>query len=113
MSACQRINRFKWPSAGASAQSIWGWAMTEVQGGGKKRTSEVVGMGGGARHPIGQNRGQESTKPVYKEKENPRTRNSKKKEQIKNRKGESKRCGSHSGKRRTDSVRESRGGDVH
>lgn len=25
-------------------------------------------MGGGARHPIGQNRGQENTKPVYKEK---------------------------------------------
>lgn len=49
--------------------------MTEVQGGGKKRTSEVVGMGGGARHPIGQNRGQEITKPVYKEKEDPRTRN--------------------------------------
>lgn len=84
--------------------------MTEVQGGGKKRTSEVVGMGGGARHPIGQNCGQESTKPVYKEKEDPRTRNSKIKEQVKNRKGESKRCGSHSGKRRTDSVRESRGG---
>lgn len=40
----------------------------------KKRTSEVVGMGGGARHPIGQNRGQENTKPVYKERENQRTR---------------------------------------
>jgi hypothetical protein len=48
-------------------------------------------MGGGARHPIGQNRGQESTKPVYKRKEDPRTRNRKKKRQIKNRKGESVR----------------------
>ena len=49
----------------------------------KKRTSEVVGMGGGGdRHPIGQNRGQEITKPVYKEKGGPRTRNEKKKNRL-------------------------------
>jgi hypothetical protein len=45
------------------------WAMTVVQGGGKSaQVRWLVLGGGGARHPIGQNRGQESTKPLYKKK---------------------------------------------
>jgi hypothetical protein len=67
----------------------------------KKRTSEVVGMGGRRRQTAGRAESQENTRQKYtkkKKKETQKTREGN--EQIRNRIGESKRCGSHSGRGR-------------